>query len=815
MVYLVSQNRNLFSPEKYQQISFEEAMKILIPLKLVQFDTETMGLDCHTKALLTVQLGNKENQVIFDWTTLKKEEKLQLKAYFESERVFIGWNLMFDLTFMYVQDIWPKHLWDGMLAEILIYLGCPPILSPEVYDKIKTPGYAPVYAKDNPNLLSYYELSYSLKAAAKRRCGIDLDKSVRGEIINKGLTEDVIEYAANDVVWLEDIKDAQEIELRKQDLMFALEFECEFIKSLAYFKYCGVHLDKVKWSEKIARDVARLHTAEKALNDWVVEWDIQRSPEPGYEFRYVDRWYNNSACQNEEEIKLVKEGYVRSPQHDKDSFLAYKKRQRSPFTKQNLQRGLFDGFNGFEEFDDRPQCTINWSSSKQVIQLFELLGINVKTFDKKTKREKKSVEEKLLSPQKEQFPIIKLYLEYQGAAKVVSTYGDNWLKAVNEKTGRIHVDFHSIGTDTGRVSSGGGVYKLNLQNLPHDAETRSCFTSEPGNVWISADYSGQESAITASVANDPKMIEILSSGGDLHSEVARSCWPDLLGNLTVDEIKHQYKGYRQNAKGVEFGIFYGGDANTLRTNKGFEIKEAERIYNSFMAAFPGIKKYQDYCRKEVMAKGYILMNPVTRHRAHIFDHVDLARTMDKFADPEFWSYYREMKKEAPSCETVQDVKKFFKRKSESERQSINYRIQNRGACAFKLASIKFFNWIVQNNYQNIVKMCVPVHDEFNVECPEHMSEEVGQVLIQCMIVGGKPFCPNVFLGADLSKHRICTKGYVLNGEIIMETGDVIATIEEKVIHNLRTDKKYVLKELPKDVEDYLDDNGPFPTYWVH
>ena len=46
MVYLVSQNRNLFSPEKYQQIGFAEAMKILDPLKLVQFDTETMGLDC-------------------------------------------------------------------------------------------------------------------------------------------------------------------------------------------------------------------------------------------------------------------------------------------------------------------------------------------------------------------------------------------------------------------------------------------------------------------------------------------------------------------------------------------------------------------------------------------------------------------------------------------------------------------------------------------------------------------------------------------------------------------------------------------------
>ena len=142
-------------------------------------------------------------------------------------------------------------------------------------------------------------------------------------------------------------------------------------------------------------------------------------------------------------------------------------------------------------------------------------------------------------------------------------------------------------------------------------------------------------------------------------------------------------------------------------------------------------------------------------------------------------------------------------------------IQNRGACCFKLASIKFFNWIVQNNYQNIVKMCVPVHDEFNIECPEEMAEEVGQVLVQCMIAGGKPFCPNVFLGADLSRHNRCIKGYALDGEVIMEPGDAIAIIEEKVLHNLRTDKKYVIKDLPKDYKEYLDENGPFPKYWVH
>lgn len=94
MIYLVSRNRRLHSPESYKDISFREAMEILYPLKEVQLDSETMGLDCHTKALLTLQLGCTENQVVFDWTTLTKEEKQELKEYLESDRLFIGHNLI-------------------------------------------------------------------------------------------------------------------------------------------------------------------------------------------------------------------------------------------------------------------------------------------------------------------------------------------------------------------------------------------------------------------------------------------------------------------------------------------------------------------------------------------------------------------------------------------------------------------------------------------------------------------------------------------------------------------------------------------------
>lgn len=169
-----------------------------------------------------------------------------------------------------------------------------------------------------------------------------------------------------------------------------------------------------------------------------------------------------------------------------------------------------------------------------------------------------------------------------------------------------------------------------------------------------------------------------------------------------------------------------------------------------MIRFSGIKTYQDYCRKVVMEKGYILMNPILKHRAHIFDYEWIKKVEERFKEDGFWEYYREMKRDYPSCDTVKMVTRYFKRKSDSGRQSINYRIQNRGACAYKLASIKFFNWIVENNYQNIVKTCVEAHDEKNVECPESMKEEVSSKLLECMIEGGKPFCPNVFLGADMS-----------------------------------------------------------------
>lgn len=134
-------------------------------------------------------------------------------------------------------------------------------------------------------------------------------------------------------------------------------------------------------------------------------------------------------------------------------------------------------------------CTINWSSPKQVIPFLELIGFHLDSFDKKTKKRKKSTDAKTIKSQKSVCPeFAASYIKYKEAAKVCSAFGENWLKAINSKTKRIHADYHQLGTDTARLSSGGGDSAVNCQQIPKDAETRACFVSEKGNCWISEDY---------------------------------------------------------------------------------------------------------------------------------------------------------------------------------------------------------------------------------------------------------------------------------------------------------------------------------------
>lgn len=676
MIYLVTRRAELFDNNTYKIIGVEESLRLLEPLSVVGLDTETDSLDCHKGKLKLLQLGCFDFQVVIDCSTINI---LEYKNYLESDRLFIGWNLKFDLKWLFKHKIVPRRAYDGFLAEKLMWLGYP--------------------AGSH---------SMSLKSAGYLYLGIELDKSVRGKIIwSKELTTDIIEYSALDVKYLEQIREKQLEKLAEKELLTAIDYENRFLFPLSYCEFCGIKLDIDKWKEKMRKDQEKLESNLKSLNEWV-----------------------SSNFPNDRR-----------------------------FTKIDLQGNLFTGF------DTTPKCIINWNSPKQVIPLLKELGFDLTIKDKTTGDLKESIDAKVIKPQKHISDIAPIYLAYRAAQKVVSTYGENFLEQVNKETGRIYTNYQQLGADTTRITSGGKdkynkLEYINFLNFPSDAETRSCMVAEPGNKWISIDYKGQESALLASIANDPLMLKELNEGdGDIHSLVASLVFQEELKGVPLKDVAKVSKesahnggtNYRQVAKGYEFLVAYGGDSNTIQANYGKSPEEAKQIYDRYMNGLIGVQKYQSFCRKDVMEKGYILLNPLTGHKAHIYDFEELQRIKAKFKEPGFWDYYREMKRDAPSCDTVQMVKKFFKRKSASEKQSINYRIQGTGSMCLRVSMVNFFEYLRQNDLLFKVLICVMPYDEANVEAPEEIAEEIAEKLKYYMVKAGEYFCTRCKLDAEISR----------------------------------------------------------------
>lgn len=666
MIYVVSKQQELFNDNYFKYISVEESLELLKDMNPIGLDTETTGLDCWTDKLKLLQLGNRDTQIVIDCFTIDIENYRSILE--NPSKTFLGWNLKFDLKWLYRHNIFPYNVYDGYLAEKLLWLGYPAGLHP-----------------------------LSLKYASEHYIGVERDKSIRGKVIWAGLTDDVIRYSANDVRYLEDIILVQYEELKRKQLTKAIRVENMFVIPLAYTEYCGIHLDVEKWKAKMIKDQKKLNDSLKALNTWVTTH------------------YPND----------------------------------KRFTKVDLQGDLWNGF------DTEPKCMINWDSPKQVQILLEELGFNLDVKDKKTGGIKKSIDAKVIKPQKNVSDIAPIYLAYKEASKVTSTYGQNILNQINKVSGRIHTNYSQMGADTTRITSGGkdgNIEYINLLNMPSDEETRACFTAEKGNSWISIDYSGQETYLLASIANDKAVIKELTEGsGDIHSLTAFLSYKEIPRDTPIKDIKKLYHNLRQEAKGIEFAINYGGDANTISQNKGIPIEEAQKIYNAYMDGFQGIKAYQSFRRRDWFDKGYILLNPITEHKAFIYDWEDLVSIRKAMNEPGYWDEYRR-KKEMGDFEDSQvaEVRHFFKRKSASEKQSINYPIQATGSMCLRFSLIYFFDYLRENKLLNKVKICVPPYDEINCEAPKEIALDVAKKLHECMVKAGAIFCTRCKLDADIS-----------------------------------------------------------------
>ena len=570
-IFLVTNQQELFESDLYKIIDAQTALDFMKDWAIVQFDTETNGRDAHLCELLSAQFGNDaaDKRIVVDCNTI---DITLFKEVLENKRV-IGHNLKFDLQFLYNYGIIPRKVYDTMIVEQLLYLGYP--------SGIK---------------------QYSLKAVAWERLKIDIDKSIRGEIIWRGLSPEVIQYAAGDVTFLEKIVQSQLIEAKKKDCLIGAKLECDAVPAMAYLEWCGIKLDENKWKAKMKKDQENLNERLSALNKFVED-----DPYTYKDFVIVD-----------------------------------------------LQGDLWAGY------DTSPKCQINWDSSRQVIQFCKVLGFDTTVQDKKTGEDKDSVLEKTLRTQKginDEF--LSLYFDYKESSKVCSTYGQGHLNVINPKTGRIHTTFKQIGASSGRMSCGSNqpntdlakVNKVtpskctypNLQQLPADEPTRSSFVPPEGNLMVSADFSAEESRLAADIYQDREFIkEFTERSGDMHSLFAWAVFKkecQECGCSGVQDVKKKAPQWRKAVKAVEFAYLFGAAAHTISQAANCSEEQAQKYIDAIDYEFSGVSSFAKRGSKFVREHGYILICPYTGHKMYWWDWKQWKERQKEFT-PEFWEEYR-------------------------------------------------------------------------------------------------------------------------------------------------------------------------------
>lgn len=418
--------------------------------------------------------------------------------------------------------------------------------------------------------------------------GVTLDKGIRKGIGHSGLTTQVIIYACDDVKYLIALRELQLEKVRKENLVVAMNIENSFVRVLAYIEYSGMKLNISRWKDKMAKDLLSLKEAEKELNDWVLNHGDER-------FIYTE-----------------------------------------------LQGSLFEGFS-------KPKCNINWNSSKQVVPFLKSLGFNLVVFDKRTNKNKYSVEAPIIEKQKDISTITEPYLRYSTAQKVVSTYGQSFINSINPVSGKIHTQFDQL-KDTTRLGSGGtdldtGQKNINFQNIPGDKPTRSSFVPDKGNLFICADYSAQEDFVFTEISQEPQLIAFYNDKSrkrDGHSFVAKLVYKEELEGIDEIDVKKIRPDLRDISKRAKFAIHYGGNGSTVSKNLGLSIEEGNGFETTYFKAFPGISSYFRKVKKESWDQGYILISKYTGHKFYIHNWEYLKGAERRF-NGDYWAEYREMK----------------------------------------------------------------------------------------------------------------------------------------------------------------------------
>lgn len=381
------------------------------------------------------------------------------------------------------------------------------------------------------------------------------------------------------------------------------------------------------------------------------------------------------------------------------------------------------------------------------------------------------------------FPFMAKIQRFRETNKALATYLYPMLLGLDPATGTVRITFNGHRVDTGRfatpasdkedVSSLGTIMvgwpSMNFQAIPATYDPRrpacmnrirECVAARPDHYIVAIDFSGEELRLITNIYREPKWENeffrcsgcgrTFSKGDGTKTPPpppsrCPNCGSDKIGDLhtlTGLEVygqdalnRPEWKELRKNAKGVNFGLSYGGGGMAVCRATGCDKQEGWRIKQQFDATYSGLSagwtRQHEFARKH----GYVLTGFGRKYPLPDINHPD--------------GGFR----------------------SKAERNSVNGPIQGSGADMIKIAMALVYKECKARGWLDKVRMFATMHDELVFEIHVSVIEEAIAMLVPTMTANPMilamrwpvPFTSDVELGPDYTVKWALTE--MQHGEI--------------------------------------------------
>lgn len=727
------------APGPYSRGTFEEFQEFLEPLKAYQFDVETnVAKSVVDQRFRTLQFGHvgipedRKMQWVIEWDILTEDQQRYILYQLgDSSVVKFIQNAAFEAQILLNYGVILENVLDTMIREKIIYT-----------------GYGAVLDEEGATF-------FSLEGICRRRLGIELDKTYQllfGH--EEPLTPGHIVYAAQDVQHLDIIADMQDDVLEEHYGNIAPAdrtifnhiptLENETVLGFSEIMWNGLRLDTVKWLENAAEaqpivDKYRADLEEYLMSDPILNKKAVELGIINLEDKIELNW--NSPQQKRQILNYAFPGipgatqpilkkYLRDNPELQNTMAGHVLRELSTGNSEPLHQMMVEHCRDYlveHNFLIPPgTIRINWGSPTQVTALLKAIKPNLEDTTKETLN-------------KFPHPIAFALLDYRGAMKLLSSYGEKFLEKM-DPDGKVRTRINQI-LETGRVSSS----DPNMQQIPIIPDDdpvvankyRNCFIADSDDeVFVDSDYSSQELVIIASLSQDPVWMEALRQGHDLHSICAalvygkewdRAALPDCKFAASRNKCKCPAHGrLRTGIKTINFGLAYGMSQFKLSATLKISVKEAEALIDKYFNTFPRIRAKLKALGDFAVANGYIMtLTPYNRKRWY----------------PQ-WSSVSHL-----AAYHIKGIE-FNSLLGSIERTGKNTPIQGGSADMMKLALVLVRRYINKNNLRDKVKIVMQVHDQLTTLAKKDFADEWAIKLTQLMEAAAKVIIPSGLLKAE-------------------------------------------------------------------